>query len=987
MVEDVSFQTRARTVDHLGREQIADCPTAISELWKNAYDAYSRNVALNIFDGDIPVAALVDDGHGMSREEFSERWLVLGTNTKASGDEVPIEDRDGLPYRVPQGQKGIGRLSSAYLGPLLLVASKRIGMPFVAALIDWRLFENPFLLLQDIKIPVIEANSKNDLVKLLPNMFDRLMGNIWGDQSDTSRNERLKLAWDSFDKLEKNEEKEITREKIEKTIIETAFCERHFQSWSVWSEKSKKGTALFIGDIIFDLSSLLSNNPSEDSQIQSRDKMFKTLSCFVDPYSDYGEDSIEKDVDVFKYSVTAWNGNYERNFISKEREFGLSELENLEHVLDGHVDTNGIFRGRVKSFGQWLPGEVEIIPEGDLPKRSDTKVGPFEVRIGSYEYEERNTTLSKEILAMVKEQAEKYSGLMLFRDGLRIMPYGREDNDFFEIEARRSKHAGREFWQARRMFGRIALSRIENSNLRDKAGREGLIVNRAANVFRDLVINILMVAARRYYGTDSDIRDNTLPAIQLKYKEQKALEEQKKLKKKKLKDFRTNLRKNAPELSEILSDLIDLSNNFDQIQSDLSEDMLLNIREKVIKLIEALTPLALGPAPAKLGSLEEEYREYRNLQKQIQTHYSELKIKIDQSLEKLNPKEPRQIAYSELSRHAAFLHNRIKLWVKKASSILESEQLRIKDLADSRNKLFHSRMLPILDDVENERMSLNHAFDELAKEKERQDFENSELFEPYIFALESLKESIDIAGIASFSEDQISELREEVERLNSLAQLGITVEILGHELETLDTTISRNLNEMPNEIKNTTAFQTLLHAHEDLMNRLRFLSPLKLSGDKTRKWISGKDIQNYIIEFFGDVLAKNNVSLESSPSFQQFRVYEQPARLYPVFLNLVNNARYWVCRSEKSERKILLDAYNEQVLVADDGPGVEEDDFKYLFSLFFTRKIRGGRGVGLYLCRANLASGGHTIQYITNPDEKSLPGANFVITFKGAEYV
>lgn len=32
MTQHVTFQTRARTIDHLGREQIADCPTAISEL-------------------------------------------------------------------------------------------------------------------------------------------------------------------------------------------------------------------------------------------------------------------------------------------------------------------------------------------------------------------------------------------------------------------------------------------------------------------------------------------------------------------------------------------------------------------------------------------------------------------------------------------------------------------------------------------------------------------------------------------------------------------------------------------------------------------------------------------------------------------------------------------------------------------------------------------------------------------------------------------
>lgn len=84
MITRVAFQTKARTVDHLGREQIADTPTAISELWKNAFDAYARNVALDIFDGENPVAVIEDDGHGMNRDEFVNRWLVVGTESKAT---------------------------------------------------------------------------------------------------------------------------------------------------------------------------------------------------------------------------------------------------------------------------------------------------------------------------------------------------------------------------------------------------------------------------------------------------------------------------------------------------------------------------------------------------------------------------------------------------------------------------------------------------------------------------------------------------------------------------------------------------------------------------------------------------------------------------------------------------------------------------------------------------------------------------------------
>jgi DNA mismatch repair ATPase MutL len=82
MTSAVSFQTRARTIDHLGRGQIADSPTAISELWKNAFDAYAKSVTLHVFDGTPAIAAVFDDGVGMDRDDIVERWLVIGTEAK-----------------------------------------------------------------------------------------------------------------------------------------------------------------------------------------------------------------------------------------------------------------------------------------------------------------------------------------------------------------------------------------------------------------------------------------------------------------------------------------------------------------------------------------------------------------------------------------------------------------------------------------------------------------------------------------------------------------------------------------------------------------------------------------------------------------------------------------------------------------------------------------------------------------------------------------
>ena len=990
MIDSLAFKTRARTIDHLGREQIADCPTAISELWKNAYDAYAREVALHIYDGEVPIAALVDDGHGMNRREFEEKWLVVGTESKADGSEVTEEDRNGLLIRPRQGQKGIGRLSSAALGPLLLVVSKRRTEPFVAALIDWRLFENPFLYLQDIGLPVVEFSEQNEIFNLLPSMFDRLMGNLWGDGDDKDRDNRIALAWKNNDNLEKNEGRPLTRELIERVIIGTTFTERHFEQWPLWSEKKDAGTALLVGDISFDLVAQMDRRVmSEDKSAadQAIKRLFETLSNFTDPFVDPEEANEGYAAKDFSYSVTAWEGSLSRPIISDDREFDINNLEELEHVVEGVIDSSGIFKGRIKAFGKWLDGEVTIIPKTGVPSRSDSKVGPFHLRLGTYERELRSTSLSPEIFGKLKEQAERYAGFMVYRNGLRVMPYGREDNDFFEIEKRRTQHAGREFWANRRTFGRIAITRERNPNLKDKAGREGIIDNKAAKVFRDLVENILMTTARRYFGTDADVRKQSLPEIQKDRAREKALAAQKKIRSRKKREFNKNLKEFSVSLSGLLDKLENYGEQAREDELPNTEIELLEIRDHLTEVNNHFRELSVGPPPSTLGSLEEAYTDYRRKSGQVKELLAQLNDTVVRKLEILKPKSPRDVAYSELNRNAAFLQNRLRKWSHEIKEILNSEMHRLADLVDDRNKRYHTEMLPLLEDIEHNRISLTKALDGLDKERDKQDRENADLFEPYISTLKSLQDSIDIETLVSFTMKESTEIQKELERLNALAQLGITVEIIGHEIEGLEMTITRGFREMPEEVKSSSAFRAIKSAHETLTDRLRFLSPLKLSGEKTKTWISGDKIVDYVLDFFGEKLEQKGISLETSPAFRSFSVFEQSSRIYPVFINLINNASYWVGLSQNSKKKIMLNVVDNKVVISDNGPGVEEEDLKHLFSLFFTRKVRGGRGVGLYLCRANLAAGSHTIQYVTDKSLKKLPGANFVIDFKGAKYV
>ena len=519
MIETLAFRTQARTVDHLGREQIADCPTAISELWKNAYDAYARNVSLHIFDDPEPIAAVFDDGHGMSYEEFINRWLVVGTDSKYDKNTSDEDDRDGLPKRIKQGQKGIGRLSSANLGPLLLVVSKRKNKNFVAALIDWRIFENPYLVLSDIEVPVTQFADKAELFQRLPTLFDRLTDNIWGSPSDGKRADRLKLAWETYDQviLESDPETEKPSELIAKTIINARFEEQHLAPWPVWEGLSEKGTALVVSDINFDLRALLPSVEKDSNTTKTKEDFISTLYAFTDPYVAVDASEFNSIDPKFSYEVKTWSAEVadsvvEDDLISINREIS----EQMEYVLSGNIDGYGVFRGQVKAYGEWrmLGSDYEILPPADLsiPTGPTTSVGPFSLHVTTFEQDRKNSTFSDEDFARFKG-LEEHSGFLIFRDGLRVLPYGREANDFFEIETRRSINAGREFWNKRRMFGRIALSRELNPNLRDKAGREGFIDNRAAKVLRALVINILKRARMNILGVIQISGKSSCPAF------------------------------------------------------------------------------------------------------------------------------------------------------------------------------------------------------------------------------------------------------------------------------------------------------------------------------------------------------------------------------------------------------------------------------------------------------------------------------------------
>lgn len=230
-----------------------------------------------------------------------------------------------------------------------------------------------------------------------------------------------------------------------------------------------------------------------------------------------------------------------------------------------------------------------------------------------------------------------------------------------------------------------------------------------------------------------------------------------------------------------------------------------------------------------------------------------------------------------------------------------------------------------------------------------------------------------------------------IRNTENLAAVGLSVETASHDFMILLQRVIEHLQDLymrerREHLSQTTLVNEISNTLSDLgilQNQMSDLQELFPSTKQRTKSIRVAEIISQVNKVYRRLLERRNIQVEQKIIGSPVIARTTDAVLLQVFINLFDNAAYWLNTFDGRNRRILitLDGESQTVIFSDNGPGISKDDEPYIFQSFYSGKGEEGRGLGLYIARQLLLRYGYGIRLATTSQEKKLPGANFVLTF------
>jgi hypothetical protein len=960
-----TFRVRARTVDMLGRQQIAGIPTAISELFKNAHDAYARNVEVDYLRHEN-VFLLRDDGLGMTREDFEQRWLSLGTESKTGEGLLAPPPRDlDQPKRPTLGEKGIGRLAVAIIGPQVLVLSRakrdrKASKKLVVAYINWTMFELPGVDLSEIVIPIREIDggtlpTAKDVQALVGEASKCLQG--LASKVPKSRIKEIQAQLDAFD-------------------VDPVEWDRLLGSPSLSREGC--GTHFFIQP-----ADTIVQDDIDNRQMDNKATRFERhLVGFTNTMLPDHRPAL---VATFRDHKTE---GPPIELIGENSFFTPDEFKEVDHHFTGKFDEYGQFHGKVGIYQMKDDDYVLNWSESDGKK---TQCGPFDLTFAYMQGQTRDSLVPPDEHVRLRKKLDRIGGLYIYRDGIRVQPYGDSDLDWLDIERNRTLGASYYFYSYRRMFGFVGLTREQNDALSEKAGREGFRDNAAYRQLRSILMNFFQQTAGDFFRETGKFADPHIEKrAELNRNEEIRRRQASNVKKRRaafqesLGRIFSSLDEGAPELSAKTA-LEDTKREADRIVSQKipvpqKAMALMRVEKAGRDRIEEIRRSVTITKPRGVGLSRAASNEWNS----YTAHFERL------SAEALEPTE------NEIERYitAAAAKEKIPLddaaRLTGAVSEFADDALRsIRGIRTDIGTLSTEIAGRVRDTTRESFSAVTHAVDavmaeldrlhrasgkigDLSKIRETLARQIEDVHKAELARLQRLRDQLgevnkvwesdgyDTAELIEAVEEEAEELRERRDADLELAQIGLALNTVSHEFEKTVGIIRQgverlgawadenpDLSDLYNELR--TSF-----GHLD--EYLSLFTQLDRRTHSNKVSISGKQILEFLERLFAQRLERHSIALKASKQFLRQTVESYPSAIYPSFVNLVDNSIYWLQRNRET-REITLMTDGEDLLVRDSGPGVSLRDRENIFALNFSRKP-GGRGMGLHISRQSLERAG-----------------------------
>ena len=940
-----AFRARARAVDMLGRQQIANLPTALSELYKNAHDAYATTAIADFYRAHN-LLVVSDDGVGMDRETFEQSWLTIATESKLESDSTPRPP--GMRARVQLGEKGIGRFAIGALGSQVMVVSKRDRCRAVAALVNWKMFELPRIDLEEVPVGLLELDGEltaADVARLTAPLAEAV--NRFRLRGDGKKQSRL------LDEIQ--------------AALDALPDDPH-RAVPELGPLGATGTMFLISSVSEDLAAEIGTPGFEDASLFER-----TLHGFTDSW--LGDASTP---DFAVDFVDHRGGGDVESLLQPDDFFGPADFNRADHHIHGEFDQGGDFFGTIRIFDEEATDLEVRCPDSLRPR-----CGPFSFEVGVVQGMASESRLDPEAFGSMNAKLRRLGGLYVYMDGIRVQPYGRPDYDYLEIEERRSLGAGYYFFSYRRMFGAVGLTSEQNPGLQEKAGREGFTRSRSYSDFRELLINLLKQLAATYFRAEA-------PQVRAYERGRERLVREDKLRKERERRAAAGRKQLRSELASSVQYLTEI--DFQERASEIVEDLSTQLaaadrlqpatrqvavaRRALRQLVEPLKfdePEGFAPS----GPMRQDMMLVERGAADVEESYVQPALELVDDLagatearlaaREADEQERRQFVQARTETAA----RQVREAEAEASRALVAMNSQARSAIQTLGADFDRRLAGITPPTGSEstgwmqeQSDFEQALDSITSDTRRALTQVTNLIRASDLVFTSSAPAP--TELAAAADAEIVELRAQADDQLEYVQLGMALAVVDHEFRATVSNIRSDVRSVGSWAKKNpqlaALYEDLRRDFDHLDSYLTLLTPMQRRLRRSQTTIKGSDISRFLNELFHERLSAADTEIRASREFQATKTVGYASTFYPVFINLVDNSLYWIQHAGSSVSKsiIELSTRGDTLIYRDTGPGIAEDIGDRVFDFGFTTRP-GGSGLGLAIASQVLDRAGWSI--------------------------